>query len=129
MDKLERIMLIDDDADTNLCNKILLKQVEAANEILEFQEGEKALEYLQAANDGIDLLMLDINMPIMNGWKFLDEYDKLPATKQAKMMVMMVTSSRNIEDEKKALGNKKISKYIHKPLTKEGIADILALFK
>lgn len=76
MKKLERIMLIDDDADTNYYNEIILNNIGAAEDVIVFQNGNEALEYLKKGNK-VDLILLDINMPILNGWQFLERYEEL----------------------------------------------------
>ena len=82
MKTLECIMLVDDDADTNFYNKIVLEQTDATNEIVVFENGKDALMYLEKGNNKVDLILLDINMPIMNGWQFLEHYEKLDENKK-----------------------------------------------
>lgn len=128
MKTLDRIMLIDDDPDTNLYNKIVLEQIKASNEIVIFQNGKDALKFLEQKNDNVDLILLDINMPIMNGWQFLENYEKLEKEKQTAVVVVMLTSSANRDDRKKAETFDSVKKYINKPLDTSTIEDILALF-
>lgn len=65
--KLQRIMLVDDNVNTNIYNEIILNQANAAEDKVIFQNGKKAIEYLEAGYNKVDLIFLDINMPIMNG--------------------------------------------------------------
>ena len=79
--KLHCIMLIDDDPATNFYHRIILRDGGWAQKIVEVKNGEEALQYLQTPF-GIDnprpsLIFLDINMPRMNGWEFLEAYKKL----------------------------------------------------
>jgi len=69
------IFLVDDDPINNLINKRLLGKVESSRNILEFQDGGDALAEIErlSKDDGI-LILLDINMPVMNGWEFLRKY-------------------------------------------------------
>ena len=76
MEKLNRILLIDDDVNSNFYNRILFEQAKVCDEIIEFQNAEEGLDYLKNENE-VSLILLDINMPIMNGWQFLEAYDQL----------------------------------------------------
>ena len=129
MKTLERIMLVDDDTYTNLYNKIILEKASVAKEVTEFQNGKEALQYLEQGGNHVDLILLDINMPIMNGWQFLEEYEKLSDTKKATIMVIMLTSSVNYDDKKKAEKLDFIKKFINKPLDDDKIKEIMALFE
>ena len=122
MKKLDRIILIDDDKFTNFYNEIILKNADAANEILSFQDARLALKYLKEEDGKADIIFLDINMPVMNGWEFLEEYEKLT---QAKNTVIMLTSSVNQDDESKAKQNRLVNRFINKPLTEQALEDIL----
>ena len=85
--------------------------------------GKEGLEYLRSTgrteNILPDLIFLDINMPAMNGWEFLQEYHKLDKDIQRKVVVVMLTTSDNPDDEAKAKNWDFISDFITKPLTKE----------
>lgn len=128
MKTLERIMLVDDDATTNLYNRIVLENAAAAEEIVEFQNGEEALQYLESGENHVDLILLDINMPIMDGWQFLEKYEELDETKKATIVVIMLTSSMSEHDKAKAKNAGMINKFINKPLTPDTINEILAVF-
>ncbi len=129
MKKLERIILVDDDPFTNLYNEIILKQNNASENIIPFQKGKEAIEYLETKIDKVDLILLDINMPIMNGWQFLEHYQKLDEKKRATILVVMLTSSVNIADQKKAEKLQLVKKFINKPLNEEGVNEIINLFE
>lgn len=129
MKKLERIILVDDDPFTNLYNEIILKQNNASENIIPFQKGKEAIEYLETKIDKVDLILLDINMPIMNGWQFLEHYQKLDEKKRATILVVMLTSSVNIADQKKAEKLQLVKKFINKPLNEEGVNEIIGLFE
>ena len=122
-------MLVDDDQDTNLYNEIVLNQLNASEHIIVFQNGKDALKYITENDDRIDLILLDINMPVMNGWQFIEQYEQLPKNKQHAVVVVMLTSSINGDDKKRAQAFKSIAKYINKPLTPTLIEEILKLFE
>lgn len=125
MKKLERIMLVDDDKNTNFFNRIMLTKFGVANNIISFQSAEQALEYLRLGIEKIDLIFLDINMPIMNGWDFLEEYEQLDQEAKASILVIMLTASANPEDAIRARQFKSVIKYINKPLDKQTIQEII----
>ena len=76
-------------------------------------------------NSQPDLIFLDINMPGMNGWEFLEEYNKLDKEIQSRVMVIMLTTSDNPDDSMRAKTWGFVSDYITKPLTKERLKDII----
>lgn len=118
-------MLVDDDKNTNFFNRIMLTKFGVANNIISFQSAEQALEYLRLGIEKIDLIFLDINMPIMNGWDFLEEYEQLDQEAKASILVIMLTASANPEDAIRARQFKSVIKYINKPLDKQTIQEII----
>lgn len=129
MKKLERIMLVDDDKNTNFFNRVMLTKLGVANNIISFQSAEQALEYLRLGIEKIDLIFLDINMPIMNGWDFLEEYEQLDEAAKASILVIMLTASANPEDAIRAQQFKSVIKYINKPLDRQTIQEIIDTLK
>ena len=123
--KFNRIMLVDDDVNTNIYNEIILNQVKAAEEILVYQNGKQALDFLETADKKVDLIFLDINMPIMNGWQFLEKYKELEDAKKAGSVVVMLTTSMNSEDKEKAFEYGVVGDFISKPLSPEALQEIL----
>lgn len=127
MRKLERIMLVDDDVFTNFYNEVVLKRMNAYENIIVFQNGKEALDYLKTDKEKVDLILLDINMPIMNGWQFLEHYGEFD--KNEKATIVMLTSSVNIDDKKKAEGIKLVTRFTNKPLNTDTMKEILAIFE
>jgi len=121
--KLKLILLVDDDLSTNFMNSLILQDLECADRIEEVRSGDEALEFLKA-NESPDLIFLDINMPGMDGWMFLKEFEKLPAAEKASKVIVMLTSSLNPGDKQRA---KKfdISGFINKPLNAENALEVL----
>jgi len=127
MEKLNRILLIDDDVNSNFYNRILFEQAKVCDEIIEFQNAEEGLDYLKNENE-VSLILLDINMPIMNGWQFLEAYDQLDEKQKEAIIVVMLTSSINIDDQEKASKYHSVKKFIRKPISPELINEIMELF-
>ena len=127
--KIERIILIDDDDVSNFYNKIILEQNDVAKEIIFYENAKDALEFIKTTNTKVDLILLDLNMPMMNGWEFLEKFKKLDSKKQKSIVIVILTSSVNSDDKDKAKKIDLVKEYINKPLNQENIKKILNLFK
>jgi CheY-like chemotaxis protein len=124
--KLECIMLIDDNHDDNFFHEREIKKMDAACAVITKNSGLAALEYLKSQTDPhVDLIFLDINMPGMNGWEFLHEYNLMNKELQSRAINVMLTTSKNPDDREKASAFSFISDYIIKPLTKEKLKVIV----
>jgi CheY-like chemotaxis protein len=132
--KLNSVLLIDDDEPTNFYTQLIVEESGCTGHIKVAQGGREALEYLSKSskdNEGEtafpcpDLIFLDINMPAMDGWEFLDQYKKLSKESHGKVIVVMLTTSLNPDDRVKADGIPEISGFESKPLTEEKLTNIL----
>ncbi|MDO5980785.1 response regulator [Flavivirga spongiicola] len=125
--KVDCILLIDDDKATNFFNKLIIEKMNLAKQVYIAENGQKALEFLKLTVEGEypqpNLIFLDINMPVMNGWEFLMEYKKLDVSKKDIKIVMLTTSS-NPNDEKKAERIEEVSSFKKKPLSKPTVNKI-----
>jgi CheY-like chemotaxis protein len=130
--KLNCVLVIDDDEPTNFLNQIIVESSGCAQHVKAVQSGQEALEYLTAVEKDKcprpDLIFLDINMPAMNGWEFLEKYRSLSKEEQGKIMVVMLTTSLFPEDRLKAEELPEVSGFENKPLTSEKLDKILAKF-
>src|ERR1700741_4670028 len=94
--KLECILLVDDDHEDNFFHKLVIERMDITKKIEVAKNGIEALEYLKADHHVIpELIFLDINMPKMNGWEFLEEYQHLSPERKARITIMMLTTSAN----------------------------------
>jgi CheY-like chemotaxis protein len=127
--KLKCILLVDDDEATNFIHKVVLRQARCTENIVTSNNGQEALEFLQTSSDGIypnpDLILLDINMPVMNGWEFLMHYEAFDPASPRRKIIVMLTTSLPAADRAKAEGIKAISGYMNKPLTSESVRELL----
>ena len=102
------------------------KQVER---IINFSDGEKAIQYLadnKATNENIpDIIFLDVNMPFMDGWQFMEQYASLKTKIEKKIDIFMLSSSVNPIDIERATKISEISNYIIKPMKLEEVKRIL----
>lgn len=112
--QLQTIMLIDDDSDTNMIVEHYILKDNLAKEVVTAMNGEEALTFLRN-NAPPELILLDINMPRMNGWEFLEEFMKIDEKLREIMLVVMVSVSLNPEDAAKA--KKYNVTFVNKPLT------------
>jgi len=120
---MNSIVVIDDDLVDCLINTKILKYGNFAKKVVEYHSGVSALTYLsEIINDAEqwpDYIFLDINMPIMNGFEFIDAYCKLPEASGRKTKIIMLSSSINPADKEKAKQYDIISSFLIKPLTVE----------
>jgi CheY-like chemotaxis protein len=121
------VLLVDDDADNNFVNTWILKK-EFAEEVVAKQSAQEALNYLRnRSNLRLELpsiIFLDIRMPVMDGFAFLNEYDKLSDHIKERSQIVMLSSSFDKSDYNKAMENPNVVKYINKPLTPEALIGI-----
>lgn len=113
------IFLVDDDLIQNMLTSQLAQLCGVEYEI--YNNGEEVIEALEEGKEPTHIL-LDINMPIMNGWEFLNLYQHYPKTAK----VFMLTSSDNEEDMNKSDDFECVKGYYTKPISKESIEQILS---
>lgn len=121
MEKLNKVLLVDDDDIVNSINKVIIKHAKFADEIVSETIASKALEYIEEQKTSgtlPELIFLDINMPEMNGWDFMEEYEKLELHEDGPRIIML-TSSINPRDENRASLLDGITDFMTKPLSPE----------
>lgn len=125
MDKLKNVVLIDDCKATNYIHRLIIEKYGFAETISEFMNGRDAMDYLSTKVDGEfpkpELIFLDLNMPVMNGWEFLESYKHLSSDQQAGVVVVMLTTSLNPDDEAQADDIDGVKAFSSKPLTTENL--------
>lgn len=118
------IILIDDDPINNLINKRLISKLGGNHRVEVFLEAEKALERIQQLDVQQKILIfLDINMPVMNGWDFLNAYIKTFEDRNDR--IIMLSSSIDYQDRQKAKQQACVEGFIEKPLTPDKINNLL----
>jgi two-component system, chemotaxis family, chemotaxis protein CheY len=123
------IALIDDDKIFQLTASRTLKATAITDSILQFENGEVALRFLRdhvADPDALpDFIFLDINMPMIDGWMFLDDYENLKRKFSKTINIYMVSSSIDSRDIERAKKNVNVTDYIVKPVTREKFLQLL----
>lgn len=124
--KIKNILVIDDNAIDNHINKHVLTISNIAEKITVKTSALEALEYLKnKINDFPEVVFLDIQMPIMDGFGFLEQFEKFPKKKKTECSIYMLSSSNNLKDIEKANNNHYILKYLMKPLTQYNFVDLI----
>lgn len=122
---LKSILLIDDDSVTNFVNSKIIKKQNIFESVVVKNSGNAALKYLYETNIPT-IILLDINMPVMNGFDFLDEYYKYGFNAN-ETTVIMLTSSVLESDKAKALKYNRVHSFLTKPLTVEKVLELKLL--
>lgn len=127
--KLKHVLLIDDSESDNFYHARKIGKMGITDDIHICYSGQEALEYLKSELEGVHpqptLIFLDINMPGMNGWEFLEEYEKLDVSQQGEIVLTMLSNSIDIRDQEKAEKYRAVRGYNNKPLTEEYLTSII----
>ena len=131
MKPFKSILLIDDDEATNYLHKFYINEWEITEKIYVAVNGKEAIDFLQTnesfKNEKPSLILLDINMPVMNGFEFMEAYGELEEELKASTVVVMLTTSLHPKDLERADTFSDLKAYINKPLTKDEIYAALKL--
>ena len=124
------VLLIDDDSIYQFVSCKTLEATGHANKIKVCSNGQEAYRFLEEnmhnANELPDVILLDVNMPVMNGWQFLDAYQSLKPNLSKEIHIFLVTSSMNDQDKEYSKRYNCVQDYIVKPLAREKITEILS---
>ena len=130
--KFNEVFVVDDDK----IYQFLIKKLLASNNIevnpFFYENGREALDGIKNKLDNgenpPDLILLDINMPVLDGWQFLEEYKKLKENIKNKISIYVITSSDNTVDRSRAKDfDEEITNYVLKPMTSDAIKSIFAI--
>ncbi len=129
--KLNKILLIDDSEADNYIHSRVIKKASVTDEVVVKMGAQEALDYLQIKENGQypnpDLIFLDINMPGLNGWDFLEEYKKLDKEQKKGVVVCMLSTSSSEVENENIKKYEEIKSYSQKPLTEEALQKIIAI--
>ncbi len=129
MSKIEKCCIIDDDPVFIYGTKRIMKEVDFCDDLIIFNNGSEALEGLKKISDqGLkipEVIFLNLNMPVFNGWEFLDEFIHIPSNNLEKTLIYIISSSVEPRDLEKVKNYKDITNYILKPITPNDLEDII----
>ena len=134
MKKLNTVLLVDDDETTNYLNHRLLSRMEIASDIRVVTDGEEAIKYLKRAfaastdNPRPELIFVDIKMSGMDGFEFLEEYQRLAGDEKEGTVMLMLTSSASFYDLEKLKQFPDVRRHYSKPLTESDVREILQTY-
>jgi CheY-like chemotaxis protein len=123
------ILIIDDDEINNFIAAKLIKKVESKSIVNTCLNGLEGIDYLKGLLNNQeqipDVIFLDINMPVKNGWEFLDEYENFKSSIQKEINIYMLSSSVYNDDIKKSETYSDVKRFISKPLTLEKLENLI----
>lgn len=123
-----KVMLVDDNDTDNFISRRIIEITKFADEVIVKNSGKGALDYLEENKDNSgnlpEIIFLDINMPIVDGFVFLYEYEKFGNLVKDKCRVIILSSSDNKRDIDKIVNNDYVIKFVTKPLTEKTLEEI-----
>jgi CheY-like chemotaxis protein len=129
MKHLDCILLVEDDDTINFFNQYLIRHLGICESVVVATNGVEALDYLKLVEAGKalrpDLILLDINMPIMNGFEFIEQYELLHEDWKSKVLVVMLTTSLHADDVERAKKHPSIAEYFYKPLMEQKLGELM----
>ncbi len=130
--KINLVCLVDDDNIYTYSAKKILKESPVFESHIVFNNAIDAIEHFKKVADDVsqipDVIFLDINMPVMDGWNFIEEFSKLKPSLKKKVTIYMVSSSIDPHDIEKAKSTSGIAQYIVKPINIEQFEKIFKFF-
>lgn len=132
MNKLKTILLVDDDEATNFINRLLIQKLDLTDNLKVARNGREAIELLQKSrnelNEGMssvpELILLDINMPVMDGFGFLNAFKELDLPDKESVVIAVLTTSLNPKDMAK-VKESGITDFLNKPLSKGSLRKLM----
>ena len=129
MNTLAHVLVLDDDQVNNfICESIILK-TGFAEKVTSFLEAQSCLDFLKGletrGEKAPELIFLDISMPDMNGWSFLEEIDKHSKEEGGKIPIVMLTSSIYKNDKSRSMAYENVIEFITKPISKKSLEDLM----
>ena len=129
MKMVNSVCIIDDDKIYRFTTEKYIQMLRLASKVMTYGDGEEAIGYLKENHHDPeklpDIIFLDLNMPIMDGWDFIEEYVKLRPQLAKQIIVYMVSSSIDERDKYRALQISEVTDFIIKPITEEQLVTLV----
>jgi len=129
MNSIKNLLLIDDDEIFTFMTKRIIEKTHLAEQIKIFENGKEAIDFLDkfAGKPEVlpEVIFLDLSMPVMDGWGFLEEYIDLKPRLGKKITLYIISSSVSPRDHERAKSYSEVSDFIITPMTKEKFIDII----
>lgn len=128
MKKLRRFLLIDDSNATNYYNKTILNRSGLVDEVIVAENGSQALQSLESLDDIPEVIFLDLNMPVMDGWEFLEKYQLLYPKNKQSIIVVLIGTKLSPEKESLLKNIPQVKEFRDKMLSKKVIEEIVSKY-
>ncbi len=134
MKKVNAVLLVDDDEATNFINQLLIRKLDVADDLLIARNGKDAIDLIeqycteeQTVNGSFipKLIFLDINMPVMDGFGFLDAFENLNCPGKENVVVVVLTSSLSPKDLERIKKSSVVKEFVSKPLTSNMVNSLM----
>ena len=133
MKKVKTCCIIDDDPIFIYGTRRIMKEVDFSENIMVYNNGEEAIEGISQISEAEEklpeVIFLDLNMPIMNGWEFLEEFEKLPNPNLKKTIIYIISSSVDPRDLERVKNYRQVNNYILKPITPNDLEAVITSIK
>ncbi|WP_203235077.1 response regulator [Mucilaginibacter terrigena] len=117
-------LLIDDNYIDNFVTRKILESGNFADNIIVIQSPHEAIEALRSGSVKPDAIFLDIRMPMMSGFEFLQEYEALELDNKEVVKIFMLSSSLDPTDMNNSKSNRYVASFVHKPLTQQALEEL-----
>jgi two-component system, NarL family, nitrate/nitrite response regulator NarL len=124
--RVDKTILIDDSDIDLFIQRRFLEVYNFSDQLLQYKSAEEALDWLKKLDDepAPDIIFLDLNMPEVDGFEFLKDFNDLPAHITDKSKIVVLTSSNSMKDRDQAFEHKNVIQFITKPLKQTDIEEL-----
>ncbi len=126
---LKRVVLIDDEKFDQIAYRRTLDKSGLVDEVIAFRSANDALDWFNEEQLPVDVIFLDINMPCVNGFEFLETFQNLPTRGKVGAIVVMLTTSLDPKDRERAESHPLVRDFINKPLNLDHVRSVAELVK
>lgn len=129
MKTIDTLCIVDDDSVFQMLTRIIIEKTQRVQKIKIFSNGKQAIDFLNSVHDQPDelpeIILLDLNMPVMDGWGFLEEYLLLKPRIGKEILIYVVSSSIDPEDVQRARKISEVTDYVIKPVNQAKLISLL----